>query len=78
MDKEDFKVSMKDIFEEAQEEFMNREVRIPHGMIAYECPNCLSKTDFHGKEYPIFVCDKCKCKARLDFVILSNPKKDEY
>lgn len=77
--KEQFKEMMKDVMDEALEEFTQQDIRIPHPLINYECPECCSKKDFRRKDQdsPIFVCAKCACEAKLQFII-TKKGKDGY
>ena len=72
MDKEDFKIDMKEIFEEAQEEFMNQEIKIPRPLTGFECPDCYSKKDLWSVEHPLFKCDKCGCEAKLQWIVIKK------
>ena len=77
MDKEDFKDRMKDIFDEAQEEFNKQEIRIPHPIVHYECPSCCSKSQFGTNNYPMFKCKKCGAEARLEFILIKKGKEED-
>ena len=61
---------MKNIFEEAEEEYLGRDIRVPHHLIGYECPECFSKVDFRCVDNSYkFKCKKCGCEADLQMVI---------
>lgn len=68
MDKEDFKERMKDIFDEASEEFMDRPVYIPRPRLTYECPECEEIEILTKKDSNVFVCPECKCTYHLELI----------
>lgn len=76
MRKDDFKEDMKQIFDEALEDFSKQEVKIPHQVLKFECPSCVNKHSLKTTDYPMFKCDKCGCEARLQFLIMKKGKEE--
>ena len=72
MDEEDFKDRMKDIFDEAKEEFMGRPVHLPHMTLKIECPYCEDSYLNKNKHSEKYFCVQCESVFDLQLICVEK------